>query len=123
VNRFDDLSTFFQVPTSACRTLASLSRKLARHLYCEKKTIQIKHQNQGSEIMLVLSRKENEQLLIGDNIVLTINRISGNRVAIGIDAPRDVRIVRGELRRHELPAGGSAPMEMETNVAVASKPH
>ena len=36
--------------------------------------------------MLVLSRKEGEQLLIGDDIVLTINRINGNRVAIGIEA-------------------------------------
>ena len=49
--------------------------------------------------MLVLSRKEGEQLLIGDNIILTINRISGNRVAIGIDAPKEVPIVRGELER------------------------
>ncbi len=76
--------------------------------------------------MLVLSRKEGEQLLIGDNIVLTINRISGNRVAIGIEAPRDVRIVRGELNRHEVAAGGSQPIAMsinETNIAVASKPH
>jgi carbon storage regulator len=76
--------------------------------------------------MLVLSRKEGEQLVIGDNIVLTINRISGNRVAIGIDAPRDVRIVRGELKRHEVAAGGSAPVAMsmhETAVSVASKPH
>lgn len=74
--------------------------------------------------MLVLSRKEGEQLLIGDNIVLTINRISGNRVAIGIDAPRDVRIVRGELQRHDSVAGGSSPMAMaETNLTVASKPH
>ena len=47
--------------------------------------------------MLVLSRKEGEQLLIGDNVVLTINRIAGNRVAIGIDAPKEVPIVRGEL--------------------------
>ena len=76
--------------------------------------------------MLVLSRKEGEQLLIGDNIVLTINRISGNRVAIGIDAPREVRIVRGELQRHEVAAGGSAPMAMpmdEARIAVASKAH
>ena len=55
--------------------------------------------------MLVLSRKEGEQLVIGDNVVLTINRISGNRVAIGIEAPREVRIVRGELERHEVAAG------------------
>jgi carbon storage regulator len=75
--------------------------------------------------MLVLSRKEGEQLMIGDNIVLTINRISGNRVAIGIEAPRDVRIVRGELERHEVAAGGSAPNAMsmdDTTVAVAGKP-
>lgn len=74
--------------------------------------------------MLVLSRKEGEQLLIGDDIVLTINRISGNRVAIGIEAPREVRIVRGELERHEVTAGGAAPsaMSMDETVAVASKP-
>ncbi len=76
--------------------------------------------------MLVLSRKEGEQLMIGDNVVLTINRISGNRVTIGIDAPRDVRIVRGELRRHALPAGGAAPNAVPTSepsFSVASKPH
>ena len=75
--------------------------------------------------MLVLSRKEGEQLLIGDDIVLTISRISGNRVAIGIDAPREVRIVRGELERREVASGvapNTAPME-STRVAVASKPH
>ena len=76
--------------------------------------------------MLVLSRKEGEQLVIGDNIVLTINRISGNRVALGIEAPREIRIVRGELERHEVSAGGTAPSAMsidETAVAVASRPH
>ena len=76
--------------------------------------------------MLVLSRKEGEQLVIGDNIVVTINRISGNRVAIGIEAPRDVRIVRGELERHEVASGGSSPVAMtvdETSIAIASKPH
>lgn len=47
--------------------------------------------------MLVLSRKEGEKLVIGDNVVITVNRIAGNRVAIGIEAPREVAIVRGEL--------------------------
>lgn len=76
--------------------------------------------------MLVLSRKEGEQLLIGDNIVLTINHLSGNRVAIGIEAPRDIRIVRGELNLHEIAAGGTQPIAFshdETNVAVASQAH
>lgn len=51
--------------------------------------------------MLVLSRKVGEKLVIGDNVTITINRVSGNRVTIGIQAPSDVRIVRGELERFE----------------------
>lgn len=76
--------------------------------------------------MLVLSRKQGEQLRIGEDIVLTVNRVSGNRVAIGIEAPRDVRIVRGELQRHQVADGGTAATAMsmgDSTVAVASKPH
>jgi carbon storage regulator len=51
--------------------------------------------------MLVLGRKEGEQFVIGDNVVITINRILNNRVTVGIDAPREVRIVRRELERHQ----------------------
>lgn len=51
----------------------------------------------GSLQMLVLSRKQGERLVIGDDIVLIINKIAGNRVTIAIEAPHDVRIVRGEL--------------------------
>ena len=74
--------------------------------------------------MLVLSRKEGEQLLIGDDIVLTVNRINGNRVAIGIEAPRNVRIIRGELDLHEVAGGNSSTVGMsqnDTHVAIASK--
>ncbi len=48
--------------------------------------------------MLVLSRKEGEKLVIGDNITLVVSRISGNRVTLGIEAPSEIRIVRGELK-------------------------
>jgi carbon storage regulator len=74
--------------------------------------------------MLVLSRKPGEKLMIGDDVVLTINRISGNRVAIGIEAPRDVRIVRGELEKSRVAPQGSTPRTAsmgEANVAVASQ--
>lgn len=47
--------------------------------------------------MLVLSRKAGEEILIGENVRLVINRVSGNRVTIGIVAPKDMHIVRGEL--------------------------
>jgi len=47
--------------------------------------------------MLVLSRKIDQQIMIGDNITLTVVRVEGNRVRIGISAPRDIRILRGEL--------------------------
>ncbi|MCA9146380.1 MAG: carbon storage regulator [Planctomycetales bacterium] len=47
--------------------------------------------------MLVLSRKDGEQIVIGDDVVVSILRIAGNRVRIGIEAPESVHIVRGEL--------------------------
>ena len=49
--------------------------------------------------MLVLSRKAGQKLVIDDNITIIIQRISGNRVSIGIEAPDDVHIMRGELER------------------------
>ena len=47
--------------------------------------------------MLVLSRKVGERIHVGDDIVLEVRRISGNRVTLALEAPRDVRILRGEL--------------------------
>lgn len=52
-------------------------------------------------MMLVLSRREGEKLVIGDNITLVVSKISGNRVTVGIEAPADVKIFRGELTRHD----------------------
>ena len=49
--------------------------------------------------MLVLGRKENESILIGDNIRITIISRSGSSIKIGIDAPGDVKVLRGELQR------------------------
>ena len=47
--------------------------------------------------MLVLTRKQKESIKIGDSIVVTILRVQGQSVRVGIEAPRDVRVVRGEL--------------------------
>jgi len=47
--------------------------------------------------MLVLSRKTGEKIRIGDNVTVTIVRIGPNNVRLGIEAPRDLNIVREEL--------------------------
>lgn len=47
--------------------------------------------------MLVLSRKVGEEIVIDGDIVLTVVEVNGNRVKIGIRAPRDKAVVRGEL--------------------------
>ncbi|MFO0817884.1 MAG: carbon storage regulator [Pirellulales bacterium] len=54
--------------------------------------------------MLVLSRKIGETVVIGGNIEVTVTRVAGNRVTLGISAPSSVRVVRAELGRSELPA-------------------
>jgi len=47
--------------------------------------------------MLVLSRKLNETIVIGDNIRVTLLGIDGDKIKLGVDAPRDVKVFREEL--------------------------
>jgi len=47
--------------------------------------------------MLVLSRRENERIKLGDSIVITVIRLSGDKVRLGIDAPANVVVLREEL--------------------------
>jgi carbon storage regulator len=47
--------------------------------------------------MLVLSRKEGERLVIGEGIVITVVRIDGKRVRIGVQAPAEIGIRREEI--------------------------
>lgn len=47
--------------------------------------------------MLVLSRKKDEQIVIGDDVVITVVDFRGNNVRLGIDAPREVGVHRREV--------------------------
>ncbi len=49
--------------------------------------------------MLVLSRKAGEKLIIDGNITVEVVKIQGNRITLGINAPADVKILRGELKQ------------------------
>ena len=51
--------------------------------------------------MLVLSRKRKEVINVGNNVVIKILRIKGNSVQIGIEAPIEVKVLRGELDENE----------------------
>ena len=47
--------------------------------------------------MLILSRKTNEKIMIGDNISISIIEIRGDQVRIGVDAPKAVKVFRQEV--------------------------
>ncbi|AHE97187.1 carbon storage regulator CsrA [Thioalkalivibrio paradoxus] len=54
--------------------------------------------------MLVLTRRVGETLIIGDEIAVTILDVKGNQARVGIEAPKDVTILREELRDRPAPA-------------------
>ena len=57
--------------------------------------------------MLVLSRRESERIKLGDSIVVTVVRVAGDRVRLGIEAPPDLLVLREELEVNK-PAGSLA---------------
>lgn len=53
----------------------------------------------GDDDVLILTRKTKETIHIGDDVVITVCHISDGRVKLGLQAPRDVSIRRGELQK------------------------
>lgn len=47
--------------------------------------------------MLVMSRRAGDSIMIGDSVTVTVNRIDGNKVSIGVTAPIEVSVIRAEL--------------------------
>jgi len=66
--------------------------------------------------MLVLSRKMNESIVIGENIVVTVIDIRGDRIRLGIEAPRNVSVHRREVYERTNPSDteGQPPQEHTT---------
>ena len=61
--------------------------------------------------MLVLTRKYQEKIRIGDNITITVLRTKGKAVRLGIEAPTDVPVIRGELSFEHESKEASEPAE------------
>lgn len=59
--------------------------------------------------MLVLSRRQSERIKLGDSIVVTVIRVNGDTVRLGIEAPSDVIVLREELEPHRAAADPPAP--------------
>ncbi len=75
--------------------------------------------------MLVLSRKRDESIIIGDNIVITVVDVRGDKVRLGINAPTDIPIHRQEvyeaIQRENQRAAGTEP-EDATNAKFPKGP-
>jgi len=75
--------------------------------------------------MLVLSRQTDESIIIGDNIVVTVVDVRGDKVRLGIDAPTEIPVHRQEvyeaIQRENQKAGRLQPEEAR-NIQRATKP-
>ena len=65
--------------------------------------------------MLVLSRKSGEKFWIGENIAITVVRISGGGVRIGIEAPAELVVVRDELRENAVAKASKTSANLESH--------
>jgi len=69
--------------------------------------------------MLVLSRKKNESIVINNDITIVVVEIRGDKVRLGVEAPKEVPVHRREvydaIRRNEAAEGGAAASEADTN--------
>lgn len=66
--------------------------------------------------MLILTRRIGENLIIGDDVTISVLGVKGNQVRIGIDAPKDVQVHREEIyNRIKLEQEGAASLEANGN--------
>jgi carbon storage regulator len=69
--------------------------------------------------MLVLSRKQGQTIVIGEGIEIQIAAVQGNRVRIAINAPRNIRVMRGELASELVSSRKSVECELVGTATVS----
>jgi carbon storage regulator len=70
--------------------------------------------------MLVLSRKQSERIRVGQDIVVTVVRVAGDKVRLGIEAPPDVVVLRDELRPFSSLAGAGISASAAVNLSASA---
>lgn len=74
--------------------------------------------------MLILTRKANEGILVGDDIKITVVSIEGGRVKLGITAPRNISVIREEVvdavKKENMSAGKTDTLNVDDLSAIAS---
>ena len=72
--------------------------------------------------MLVLTRKPKQQIMVGDDIVINIVEVQGDNVRSAIDAPRSIKIYRGEIyhaiQEENKQAAAPVPMNLDLKGAL-----
>ena len=68
--------------------------------------------------MLILTRREGESVRIGDDITITVLRVKGSQVRLGVDAPKSVSVQRGEISEH----AGAALAAAATTASAGEAP-
>lgn len=75
--------------------------------------------------MLVLSRKKNESIIINDDITIVVVEIRGDKVRLGVEAPKEVPVHRNEvyeaIQRNRAAGGDKAASEADTTGAAGDK--
>jgi len=69
--------------------------------------------------MLVLSRKQSQRIKVGDSIVVTVVRLSGDKVRLGIEAPENMLVLREELEQFKSGSVAASQMASDVKPAVA----
>ena len=72
--------------------------------------------------MLVLTRRKNQSIVIGDDIVITVLEVKGDSIRLGITAPRDVQVYREELLAALSEANASAVLGEDAPAPAAPAP-
>ncbi|MCH2178949.1 MAG: carbon storage regulator [Mariniblastus sp.] len=68
--------------------------------------------------MLVLSRKKNQSIVLDGNISIEILQIKGNMIRLGINAPKSVRVLRGELKPFGMSAEESDDVVSDYSIEI-----